>query len=91
MGTNRTGETPIRQDALTIGQAQRSVIRVISGGTPSRTGAPIVPSPRFTYSVLLEDQRLPGQRTTKRKLLHHPEKVAVENKEACGMALPRKA
>ena len=30
--------------------AVRSVIRVISGGTPSRTGAPTVPSPRLTYS-----------------------------------------
>jgi hypothetical protein len=30
------------------GQARRSTISEISGGTPSRTGAPTVPRPRLT-------------------------------------------
>src|SRR5215831_14679692 len=32
------------------GYALHRVMRVISGDTPSRTGAPTVPRPRFTYN-----------------------------------------
>jgi hypothetical protein len=31
--------------------ARRKTMCEISGGTPSRTGAPTVPIPRFTYSA----------------------------------------
>jgi hypothetical protein len=37
-----------RSLALHAAEGARNVIKVISGGTPSRTGIPIVPSPRFT-------------------------------------------
>lgn len=36
---------------LTTTHAHRKTICVISGGAPSRTGAPTVPIPRFTYSA----------------------------------------